>query len=173
MNSSAWDKFRKQQATEREQLQRLLSGIHGLLAKCRTTAPTEIELSALAALLHSFYTGVENIFKRVAVELDGEPVRGDSWHRELLLRMKSPTAHRPALLSEELHDTLNEYLRFRHVLGEMVGQVDAPLLIGGDIFHSNKQPARNLKHNRSGENEGMIFQINPQKSLFFERITSF
>jgi hypothetical protein len=85
-----------------------LSGIHGLLAKCRTTAPTEIELSALAALLHSFYTGVENIFKRVAVELDGEPVRGDSWHRELLLRMKSPTAHRPALLSEELHDTLNE-----------------------------------------------------------------
>ena len=29
--------------------------------------------------------------------------------------MKSPTAHRPALLPEELHDTLNEYLRFRHV----------------------------------------------------------
>jgi len=102
MNSSEWDKFRKQQATEREQLQRLVLGMHGLLAKCRTTAPTEIELSALAALLHSFYTGVENIFKRVAVELDGEPVRGDSWHRELLLRMKSPTTHRPALLSEEL-----------------------------------------------------------------------
>ena len=78
MNSSAWDRFRKQQAAEREQLQRLLFGIHGLLAKCRDTAPTEIELSALAATLHSFYTGVENIFKRVAVELDGEPVRGDS-----------------------------------------------------------------------------------------------
>ena len=91
-------------------MQRLLSGIHGLLVKCRATAPTEIELSALAALHHSFYTGVENIFKRVAVELDGEPVRGDSWHR-----MKSPTAHRPALLSEELHDSLNEYQRFRHV----------------------------------------------------------
>jgi hypothetical protein len=112
MNSSAWDKFRKQQATEREQLQRLLSGIHGLLAKCRTTAPTEIELSALAALLHSFYTGVENIFKRVAMELDGEPVRGDSWHREFLLRMRMPPAHRPALQSEELHDSLNEYRRF-------------------------------------------------------------
>jgi hypothetical protein len=85
-----------------------LSGIHGLLTKCRTTAPTKIELSALAALLHSFYTGVENIFKRVAVELDGEPVRGDAWHRVLLLRMNAPAAHRPALLSEELHDTLNE-----------------------------------------------------------------
>ena len=115
MNSSEWDKFRKQQAAEREQLQRLLSGIEPLLSKCRDTAPTEIELSALAATLHSFYTGVENIFKRVALELDNEPVRGDAWHRDLLQRMKTPTGHRPALLSEELHDTLNEYLRFRHV----------------------------------------------------------
>ncbi len=115
MNLSEWDKFRKQQAAEREQLQRLLSGMQQLLAKCRDTAPTEIELSALAATLHSFYTGVENIFKRVAVELDGAPVRGDAWHRELLLRMKTPALRRPALLSEELHDTLPEYLRFRHV----------------------------------------------------------
>ncbi len=110
-----WDKFHKQQAAEREQLQRLLTRFHRLLAQCRDTVPTEIELSALAATLHSFYNGAENIFKRVAVELDGEPVRGDAWHRELLLRMKTPTARRPALLSEELHDTLNEYLRFRHV----------------------------------------------------------
>ena len=108
MNSFALDKFRKQQATEREQLRRLLAGMHELLAKCRTTAPTEIELSALAATLHSFYTGAENILKRVAMELDGEPVRGDAWHRQLLLRMKTPTARRPALLSEKLHDTLNE-----------------------------------------------------------------
>jgi hypothetical protein len=83
MNSSAWDKFRKQQASEREQLLRLLSGIPGLVTKCRSTEPTEIELGALAASLHSFYTGVESIFKRVTVELDGVPVRGDSWHREL------------------------------------------------------------------------------------------
>jgi hypothetical protein len=115
MNSSEWDKFRKQQATEREQLQRLLSGIQRLLIECRERAPTEIELAALAATLHSFYTGVENIFKRVAVELDGEPIHGEAWHRGLLLRMKTRTGRRPALLSEELHDTLNEYLRFRHV----------------------------------------------------------
>jgi hypothetical protein len=115
MNLSEWDKFRKQQAAEREQLRRLLSRLQQLLAKCRDTAPTEIELFALAATLHSFYTGVENIFKRVAVELDGEPVRGEAWHRELLLRMKTPSSRRPALLSEELHSTLLEYLRFRHV----------------------------------------------------------
>ena len=70
MNSSAWDKFRKQQAAEREQLRRLLTGLQPLLIKCRETPPNQIELAALAALLHSFYTGVENIFKRAAVELE-------------------------------------------------------------------------------------------------------
>ena len=58
---------------------------------------------------------MENIFKRVTVELDGGAVRGEAWHRQLLLRMKTPASRRPALLSEELHDTLLEYLRFRHV----------------------------------------------------------
>lgn len=115
MNSSGWDKFRKQQAAEREQLRRLLTGIQPLLAKCRDTIPNEIELSALAATLHSFYTGVENIFKRVDVELDDRRVSGETWHRDLLLRMKARTTDHPALLSNALHDLLLEYLRFRHV----------------------------------------------------------
>lgn len=96
-------------------MRRLLAAIQPLLAKCGDTAPDEIELSALAAMLHSFYTGIENIFKRAAVELDGEPLKGDMWHRDLLLRMKAPTPHRPPLLTNELHDALLEYLRFRHV----------------------------------------------------------
>jgi hypothetical protein len=115
MNSSAWDKFRKQQTAEREQLRRLVSGMRDLLAKCRITAPTEIELAALATLLHSFYTGLENVFKRVSIELDSERITGDAWHRDLLQRMREPSPHRAALLSKELYDSLSEYLRFRHV----------------------------------------------------------
>ena len=115
MSSSGWDKFRKQQAAEREQLTRLLDTMQPLLSKCRETAPTDIELSALAAALHSFYTGVENIFKRLAVEVDGQPPQGEAWHRDLLLRMKAAATNRPALLSPVLHDTLLDYLRFRHV----------------------------------------------------------
>jgi hypothetical protein len=78
MNSCEWDRFRKQQTIEREQLRRLLSGIHGLIVNCHDRAPTEVELAALAATLHSFYTGSENIFKRIAVELGRQPVRGDA-----------------------------------------------------------------------------------------------
>lgn len=69
----------------------------------------------LAALLHSFYSGVENIFKRVAVELDGETPRGEGWHRQLLDTMAIPTRIRGAVISDSLRDTLSEYLAFRHV----------------------------------------------------------
>ena len=115
MNSSGWDRFRKQQAAEREQLRRLLVAMRPVLAECPAEVLTEVELSALAAMLHSFYTGLENIFKRVALELDAQPVRGEAWHRDLLRRMTVPTPERPAWLSAELHETLLDYLRFRHV----------------------------------------------------------
>ena len=78
MNSSEWDKFRKHRPRNANNCSICCLGFTDSSPKCPTTAPTEIELSALAALLHSFYTGVENVFKRVAMELDGEPVRGDS-----------------------------------------------------------------------------------------------
>ncbi len=47
---------------EEAQLEQLLALYHPLLEKCRLEEPSPIELSALAALLHSFYTGIENLF---------------------------------------------------------------------------------------------------------------
>lgn len=108
-------KLAKQINVEREQLRRLIQIHSRLLANCSSQPPSEIELSALAALLHSFYTGVENIFKRVAVELEGEAPRGEAWHRQLLDSMAVPTKLRGPLISESLRDTLSEYLAFRHV----------------------------------------------------------
>jgi hypothetical protein len=66
-----WDKLRKQIAVERQQLHRLLATHRPILEKCAARPPSEIELSALAAMLHSFYNGTENIFKRIAEEIDG------------------------------------------------------------------------------------------------------
>lgn len=110
-----WHKLQKQVAVEREQLNHIIKIHRPLLVKCASTQPDAIELSALAALLHSFYTGVENIFKRVAVEIDNAPPRGESWHRELLDSMTRANTARRAVISTTLRDELRGYLEFRHV----------------------------------------------------------
>jgi len=112
---SASDKLRKQVAVELEQLNRLLESHRPLLAKCAACTPDVIECSALAAMLHAFYTGVENIFKRIAVECDGGPPVGDTWHRLLLDSMMRPGPARPAVISPALRESLRGYLDFRHV----------------------------------------------------------
>lgn len=109
------DKLRKQIAVELQQLHRLLNVHRPLLDKCASEAPNEIEISALAALLHSFYTGIENIFKRIVLESGSALPSGESWHRELLDALSQPSTARAAVISLPLRDRLREYLRFRHV----------------------------------------------------------
>lgn len=110
-----WPDLKDQIAVEDAQLQQLLDVHKPLLEKCHSDPPNPIELSALAALLHSFYTGLENLFRRVAVEIDGGILQGDQWHRRLLQQMTEPRERRPAVISLELYDRLHPYLQFRHV----------------------------------------------------------
>jgi len=110
-----WDRLRKQLAVEREELHRLLDIYRPLIVQSNETPPNPIELSALAAMLHAFYNGVENIFKRIAAEIDGRMPGGDFWHREMLETMSKPNEARPAAISQALNEHLREYLEFRHV----------------------------------------------------------
>jgi len=99
---------------EREQLKQMMKTHHPLLEKCSLHPPDAIELSALAAMLHSFYTGAENIFKRIALEMDGALPKGENWHRELLEQVAKPTQFRPGVISPEMCEVLKVYLSFRH-----------------------------------------------------------
>lgn len=107
--------LRKQLATDREQLHRLLTTHRDLLDRCRKQEPNVDELAALAAILHAFYNGIENLFKRIAMVLDGGIPRSHVWHSDLLDAMKHAGATRPAVITEELGELLHEYLNFRHV----------------------------------------------------------
>jgi len=109
------DKLQKQVGVEIEQLNHLLETHQPLLGKCLSIKPDHIELSALAAMLHAFYTGIENILKRVSVELDGHSPTGEFWHRQLLDNMVSTGSKRTAVISVHLRDALRSYLYFRHV----------------------------------------------------------
>lgn len=102
-------------SVERESLDRLLAMHHELIVKCASTPPDFIETSALSAMLHSFYTGVENLFKRVAVHLDQGMPQGEMWHSRLLDSMVVATLTRPVVIPGELRDHLRGYLSFRHV----------------------------------------------------------
>jgi len=75
----------------------------------------EAYLKAIAYDLHGFYTGLERIFKSVANTIDDRIPSGENWHKELLKQMTMEIEGiRPALLSNEARDLLDEFMRFRH-----------------------------------------------------------
>jgi hypothetical protein len=110
-----WPDLKDQLVIEQEQLQQLFELHRPLLETSRHQEPNPIELSALGAFLHSFYTGVENLFRRVTLELGDSLPQNEAWHQRLLQRMTAPAESRPALISTELGDQLKVYLQFRHV----------------------------------------------------------
>lgn len=60
------------------------------------------------------YTGFENIFKNIAKTFEND-IEEDKWHKSLLERMTLGIEDiRPALLSEESFNCLNELMAFRH-----------------------------------------------------------
>ena len=76
--------------------------------------PSLVEITALASVLHSFYTGVEKIFLSIAKGIDKDVPTTEQWHRTLLNRMAETTPHRQAVLTVATVDELSAYLSFRH-----------------------------------------------------------
>lgn len=99
----------------------------------------DIYLDAIALNLHAFYTGLERIFEKIAVVVDGQPPQGANWHKVLLLRMgREVSGLRPAVISEEIVTFLDEYRGFRHVVRNIYTYKFDPVRI--DVL------TRNAKH---------------------------
>jgi hypothetical protein len=74
-------------------------------------------LDGVALNLHSIYSGLERIFERIATAIDGSIPSGTNWHRELLNQMAIEVPGiRPAVISSDLKEKLEEYRGFRHVV---------------------------------------------------------
>ena len=84
--------------------------------------PDFIETRAAGSILHDFYCGVEKIFERISVRIDGGLPKGEDWHTELLLQMaRSVEGIRDAVISTDLLEKFKEYLRFRHLFRHIYG----------------------------------------------------
>lgn len=68
-----------------------------------------LELAGVAALLHNFYNGIENILKQIVLSKKLEVPSGESWHKELL-----ELALSKEFISQDCKNNLSQYLAFRH-----------------------------------------------------------
>lgn len=97
----------------------LLEEAHARFAAC---TPEPLALGGIALTLHTFYNGVENLFRRIALELGEGLPGGEDWHSQLLRNMALEIPRvRPRVISEETRDRLEEFLRFRHLVCHTYG----------------------------------------------------
>ena len=81
------------------------------------TQSDDFYLDSVALNLHGFYSGVERLFEKIACSIDGSMPEGANWHQELLNHMSIEVPGvRPAVISTELKEKLEEYRGFRHVV---------------------------------------------------------
>ncbi len=109
---------------ERSKIEETLKKIEERLEKIKT-APAEyreeIE-TTIAKNLVDCYRGMENIFRRIALDVDLRMPDGSRWHKELLTQMTEPRAERQPVISQETFETLEELLEFRHVFNNIYGE---------------------------------------------------
>ncbi|MGH9802674.1 MAG: hypothetical protein ACRD82_20095 [Blastocatellia bacterium] len=99
---------------EIESIEFLLAKYDGVLQDFLSPTPGVASELGVAAILHSFYGGLENIFQRIAKKIDNQIPSGEHWHTDLLKQMIVATEKRPRLLSDDTSAILKEYLQFRH-----------------------------------------------------------
>jgi uncharacterized protein YutE (UPF0331/DUF86 family) len=97
--------YRLRIEAEYESVERTISALPGKpLAEL-----SELELAGVAALLHNFYNGLENILKQVCRARSITIPSGPAWHRDLLLAVGSA-----GILTAETVEELSRFLAFRH-----------------------------------------------------------
>lgn len=107
---------------EQTRLAQVVAEAEQALTDFASSTPALRDLRGIGDIVHDFYTGTEQIFERIAPELNGGVPKGTSWHRDLLQSMTLDLPGiRPGLLSAHTAHDLEEFLRFRHLFRNLYG----------------------------------------------------
>ena len=116
------ERLKEQIKLELGNLSRVTQELDDFLKQLSDRQPGTIEVSGVGGHLHNFYMGVERIFERIAVTLDGGLPTGESWHTLLLQQMEIEYPEtRPSVIDHSLALRLLDYLRFRHLYRNTYG----------------------------------------------------
>ena len=111
-------------SNEQEKIKETVKKIAERLEKIKT-APNEyreeIE-TTIAKNLVDCYRSVENIFKRIALDVDLHIPDGSRWHKELLGQMTALKDERQPVISQKTFELLQELLGFRGVFNNIYGE---------------------------------------------------
>lgn len=112
-----WDSLRHEVAIQLNLLDTTVREVELLRLDLAARLPTTRELAAAAAFLSDFYSGVENILKRVSRAYGVPLPSGDAWHIELFHRFCEP-GHPPLpiFFDADQRQVFAAYRRFRHVV---------------------------------------------------------
>ena len=104
-------------AIEFDALQQVAHELESLRRDVAGREPTVREKTAAAAFLAQFYSGVENILKRLSRFHGVELPAGENWHLDLFKRFCPPgQPPLPTLFDEVLARQIGPFRRFRHVV---------------------------------------------------------
>jgi len=100
---------------EISQVDELFNSCKPLLDLCKLKKLDMIETMAAGSFLHSMYNGIEKTLVHIFKGINEEVPNNINWHTKLLEKAFSKTETGEPVLSNEYKETLNRYMRFRHL----------------------------------------------------------
>ncbi len=132
-------------------LARIVKETQNTLKELGETPPRQLEMNGLAAYLHQYYTAIESIFRRIALQIDGYLPIGERSHLDLLEQMAQDIANvRTALIEPQQYLILKDYLNFSHFFRHAYGyqlrwqELHLKLVMMPEAFEKLRQSIDNL-----------------------------
>jgi len=102
---------------EIENIRMTIQELNAIYRDVEGKTPSVRDKTAAAAFLAQFYSGIENILKRISHFLGVPLPSGDTWHVDFFRRFCIPPLHPlPLLFDAPLASELAAYRKFRHVV---------------------------------------------------------